>query len=79
MPDRPPELRRALHALEQALEQTTRSQAPSPRLQEVGEVLSVGPGVVHVGGLRGVQSEEILLFEGGVEGMAFNLDRREVG
>ncbi|BEQ13884.1 alternate F1F0 ATPase, F1 subunit alpha [Desulfoferula mesophila] len=79
MPERPPELRRALEALEDALDETTRPQAPSLRLQEVGEVLSVGPGVVRVGGLRGVQSEELLVFEGGVEGMAFNLDSREVG
>ncbi|MCF8033431.1 MAG: alternate F1F0 ATPase, F1 subunit alpha [Desulfarculaceae bacterium] len=79
MPERPAELRRALEALEGALDQAADAPGPRPRLQEVGAVLSVGPGVVRVGGLRGVKSEEILLFEGGVEGMAFNLDRREVG
>ncbi|MCB2226372.1 MAG: alternate F1F0 ATPase, F1 subunit alpha [Desulfarculaceae bacterium] len=79
MPERPEELSRALEALEGALSQAADAPEPRPRLQEVGEVLSVGPGVVRVGGLRGVKSEEILLLEGGVEGMAFNLDRREVG
>ncbi|MBU1154310.1 MAG: F0F1 ATP synthase subunit alpha, partial [Proteobacteria bacterium] len=71
-------MRQALEAVGKALGDEGRA-GFSPRLQEVGEVQSVGPGVVRVSGLRGVQSEEILLFQGGVEGMAFNLDAREVG
>jgi len=71
-------MRQALEAVGKALGSEGRT-GFSPRLQEVGEVQSVGPGVVQVSGLKGVQSEEILLFQGGVEGMAFNLDAREVG
>lgn len=78
MSERGSEMRQALEAVGRALGDKADS-GYQPRLQDVGEVISVGPGVVQVSGLRGVQSEEILLFENGVEGMAFNLDAQEVG
>lgn len=46
---------------------------------EVGVVKSVGRGVARVGGLSGVQSEELVAFPGGSLGIAFNLDPEEVG
>ncbi len=43
------------------------------RVQEVGTIHFVGPGVVRVGGLRGVRSRELLRFPDERLGMAFNL------
>src|SRR5690625_2243473 len=47
--------------------------------QEVGRVISAGPGVVRVRGLPGVQSEELISLQGGLLGMAYKLDPDEVG
>lgn len=47
--------------------------------EEVGRVLSVGSGVARVGGLPGVQAEELVGFQGGLLGLAYNLDPEEVG
>ena len=52
---------------------------PGPIVQEVGVVTQVGEGIARVKGLPSVQSEELVRFEGGVRGMAFNLDPDEVG
>lgn len=47
--------------------------------QEIGTVKYVGHGIARVGGLPGVQAEELIRFESGALGMAFNLDRHQVG
>ena len=47
--------------------------------QEIGVIRSVGHGITRVTGLPGVQSEEVILFPGGIKGMAFNLDEDGVG
>ena len=52
---------------------------PEVVLREVGTVTSVGEGIARVKGLPSVQSEELLQFRGGIQGMAFNLDPAEVG
>lgn len=46
---------------------------------EVGTVTGVGRGVARVSGLRHLQSEEVVLFQGGGKGLAFSLDRDEIG
>ena len=46
---------------------------------EVGRVVSVGPGIARVRGLPSVQAEELVHFHGGLLGMAYNLDQEEVG
>lgn len=51
----------------------------SLRAREVGVVRSVGHGVALVSGLPGVRAEELVRFEDGELGMAFNLDEAEVG
>jgi F-type H+-transporting ATPase subunit alpha len=69
-------------ALEQgfsALEEARRGHRPRLEAREVGTVTYVGEGVVRAAGLKGVRSEEVLAFEGGSQGMAFNVDLREVG
>lgn len=49
------------------------------RKEEIGEVVHVQEGIARVRGLPNVMTEEMLLFPGGVRGMAFNLERDEVG
>jgi len=53
----------------------------APRLQprEFGRVLSLASGIAKVSGLPGVGFEEVLLFPGGIEGIAFNIDEDEIG
>ena len=48
-------------------------------LRELGVVTHVGEGIARVRGLPSIGAEELLQFDGGVRGMAFNLDPREVG
>ena len=46
------------------------------RLESVGRVESVGDGIAHVSGLPDVRVDELLLFSGGVAGLAMDLDDR---
>jgi F-type H+-transporting ATPase subunit alpha len=46
---------------------------------EVGTVLSVGDGIARIYGLDNVQAGEMVEFEGGVKGMALNLEADNVG
>ncbi len=48
-------------------------------VSEVGQVLSVGDGIARVYGLDNVQAGEMVEFEGGVRGMALNLEIDNVG
>ncbi|KFJ08266.1 F0F1 ATP synthase subunit alpha [Bifidobacterium tsurumiense] len=47
--------------------------------QEVGYVATAGDGIAHVTGLPGCMANELLTFENGTLGLAFNLDAREIG
>src|ERR687890_69279 len=47
--------------------------------EEVGVVTEAGDGIARVEGLPSVMTNELLEFEGGVRGLALNLDVREVG
>ena len=46
---------------------------------EVGRVLSVGDGIARVHGLDQVQAGELVEFDGGIKGMALNLETDNVG
>ncbi|HSK87392.1 MAG TPA: F0F1 ATP synthase subunit alpha, partial [Anaerolineales bacterium] len=46
---------------------------------ETGRVGYIGQGIARVSGLPGVQLDELIRFQGGVLGTAFNLDEDEVG
>ncbi len=46
---------------------------------EVGRVLSVGDGIARVYGLDQVQAGELVEFDGGIKGMALNLETDNVG
>ncbi len=52
---------------------------PKRRAKNVGQVLSVGDGVVHVAGLERCKYGELLRFENEAMGIALNLDEQEVG
>jgi F-type H+-transporting ATPase subunit alpha len=48
-------------------------------IAEVGRVLSVGDGIARVYGLDQVEAGEMVEFEGGIRGMALNLEEDNVG
>ena len=48
-------------------------------VSDVGQVLSVGDGIARVYGLDSVQAGEMVEFDGGIKGMALNLERDNVG
>lgn len=47
--------------------------------QEIGSITEVGDGIAIVSGLPGVQMNELVEFENGVMGLAFNLETAQVG
>jgi F-type H+-transporting ATPase subunit alpha len=53
--------------------------AADEEIAEVGTVLSVGDGIARIYGLDNVQAGEMVEFEGGVKGMALNLEADNVG
>ncbi len=73
------ELRETLAGAFRSLHRVVEDHKPRLKAEEVGRITYVGPGVVRVEGLRNVESEELLSFEDDLVGMAFNLDRSEVG
>ncbi|MFZ2450057.1 MAG: alternate F1F0 ATPase, F1 subunit alpha [Methylovulum miyakonense] len=56
-------------------------EAFTPQLapHEVGRVMTVSTGIAKVSGLPNVGYEELLKFQGGVFGIAFNVDEEEIG
>lgn len=47
--------------------------------REIGHVISIAAGIAKVSGLPGAGFEEVLIFPGGIEGIAFNVDEDEIG
>jgi F-type H+-transporting ATPase subunit alpha len=70
---RPDEIRDALATFVQTYEPDAASR------QEVGKVSDCGDGIAHVEGLPSAMANELLEFEGGIRGLALNLDIREIG
>jgi F-type H+-transporting ATPase subunit alpha len=52
---------------------------PSPSLSTVGTVLEAGDGIARVSGLEDIPSQELVEFENGVLGIAFNLETSAIG
>ena len=48
-------------------------------VSDVGQVLSVGDGIARVYGLDNVEAGEMVEFDGGIKGMALNLETDNVG
>ena len=66
--------------IRKALDDFVDSYKPSDTpTQEVGHVATAGDGIAHVTGLPGCMANELLTFEDGTLGLAFNLDAREIG
>ena len=67
-------------SIRKALDDFVSSYKPSDTpTQEVGDVATAGDGIAHVTGLPGCMANELLTFEDGTLGLAFNLDAREIG
>ena len=52
---------------------------PELDIQDVGTVLEAGGGIARADGLSDVRSQELVQFENGVMGIAFNLEQKSVG
>ena len=48
-------------------------------ITEIGKVLSVGDGIARVYGLDEIKAGEMVQFDGGISGMALNLEKDNVG
>ncbi|HLU56530.1 MAG TPA: F0F1 ATP synthase subunit alpha [Pseudonocardia sp.] len=66
------EIRSAISSYVSSLETSTTR-------EEVGTVSDTGDGIAHVEGLPSTMTNELLEFEGGVLGVALNLDVHEIG
>ncbi len=62
-----------------AIEQYVSSFDADASREEVGIVTDTSDGIAHVSGLPGAMANELLQFEGGVLGVALNLDEDEIG
>ncbi len=63
----------------EALRKHVESYQPEVTREEVGRVTQVGVGIAVVEGLPSTMANELLEFESGAQGIAFNLDVREIG
>ena len=52
---------------------------PEMEVADVGNVVEAGDGIARVGGLSAVRAQELVQFENGVIGIAFNLEQHSVG
>ncbi|MDP4804521.1 MAG: F0F1 ATP synthase subunit alpha [Candidatus Nanopelagicales bacterium] len=62
-----------------AIERNVAAYAPETAREEVGRVMETGDGIARVEGLHSAMTNELLEFEGGLLGLALNLDVREIG
>ncbi|MGI8879947.1 MAG: F0F1 ATP synthase subunit alpha [Jatrophihabitans sp.] len=62
-----------------AIEEYVSSYTPEATREEVGTVAETFDGIAQVEGLPGCMANELLEFESGVQGVALNLDEREIG
>lgn len=61
------------------LQKQIEAYAPKLEAKDIGTVLESGDGIVRVSGLAGVQASELVQFENGSYGIAFNLEHDNVG
>ena len=69
----------SLQQFTDALRQKIDSFKPQIEVQNIGTVLEAGDGIAQVDGLRGIRSQELVEFSNGVMGVAFNLEKEQVG
>jgi len=68
-----------LENLSAELQKQIEEYQPELELKGVGSVIEDGDGIARVSGLTDVDSQELVQFENGVMGIAFNLERDDVG
>ncbi len=61
------------------LQKQIASYQPSTNISDIGRVLEAGDGIARVSGLANIKSQELVQFQGGVMGIAFNLEKEAVG
>jgi F-type H+-transporting ATPase subunit alpha len=61
------------------LTQKIESFKPQVEIRDVGSVTEAGDGIARADGLSSVRSQELVQFENGVMGIAFNLEKTSVG
>ncbi|MFN2151143.1 MAG: F0F1 ATP synthase subunit alpha [Anaerolineales bacterium] len=61
------------------LQQQIETFQPALDVQDVGTVVEAGDGIARATGLSDVRSQELVQFENGVMGIAFNLESKSVG
>ncbi len=52
---------------------------PELELRDIGTVIEAGDGIARASGLADVQAQELVQFQNGVMGVAFNLESDNVG
>jgi len=62
-----------------AIAKAVSSYSATTAREEVGRVVETGDGIARVEGLHSAMTNELLEFEGGLLGIALNLDVREIG
>jgi F-type H+-transporting ATPase subunit alpha len=65
--------------IEGAIESYVSSFEAGTGREEIGTVIDTGDGIAHVEGLPSVMTQELLEFDGGVLGVALNLDEHSIG
>src|SRR3954452_24615758 len=65
--------------IDAVLKQRLAGFTPTLAANQVGQVIEVGDGIARVSGLPGCSVNELLEFEGGVLGIALNLDEESIG
>jgi F-type H+-transporting ATPase subunit alpha len=61
------------------LQRQIEAYTPDVKLKDVGSVLEAGDGIAYISGLADLRSQELVQFENGVLGIAFNLESDSVG
>jgi F-type H+-transporting ATPase subunit alpha len=65
--------------IREAIERNVASFTATSARNEVGRVIETGDGIARVEGLHSAMTNELLEFQGGLLGLALNLDVREIG
>ena len=72
-------LRKELAYLKDRLDQLKETPLQVAQVEESGTVASIDRGIAVVKGLRNVKNQELVQFQDGVSGLAYNLDPQEIG
>jgi F-type H+-transporting ATPase subunit alpha len=68
-----------INQITQDLKKQIEDYKPSLEVRDIGNVNEAGDGIALVRGLSDVKAQELVQFENGVMGIAFNLENEEVG